>query len=71
MFYNRKLYFKEVTEMFKKLKDKLENWENKDTAIDLAKEAYKGYAAVASLTLFTMFVMAKVTGKQFDLVDKK
>lgn len=57
--------------MFNKLKDKWENWEHKDTAVEIAKEAYKGYSAVASWTLFVMFVMAKVTGKKFDLVEEK
>ena len=56
--------------MFKKLKDKWENWEHKDFTVGLAKEAYKGYAAVASWTLFAIFVMAKVTGKKWDLVDE-
>ena len=57
--------------MVKKLKDKWEKWKYKDTAIDYAKNIYNGYAIAASLTLFTMYVATKVTGKRFELVDKK
>ena len=54
--------------MFTKMKDKWENWEKKDDAVEFAKNFCKGYSLCASVGLSCMFVIATVTGKKWALV---